>query len=224
MKKKIAIIATAVLVVATIAIGSTLAFFTDKGEVNNVITTGNVKISLDEPMFKDSGANQDGEDIYMPNDVMPNQPIVKDPTITNEGSHDAYIRCKVTVSSKDGKMTADRIADVIKGLNINTDTDTDSAWVLSDGYYYYQKPLPKIDEDSTKHSVQFFTTFTVPETWDNTMADTRFKIAISAEAIQADYFTPTKDADGKYIGWNYSAAAGGSSVPVLVASSAGAVD
>jgi predicted ribosomally synthesized peptide with SipW-like signal peptide len=218
MKKKIAIIATAVLVVATIAIGSTLAFFTDKGEVNNVITTGNVKISLDEPMFKDSGANQDGEDIYMPNDVMPNQPIVKDPTITNEGSHDAYIRCKVTVSG-DEKMTADHIAEVIKGLNINS-----GDWVLSDGYYYYQKPLPKIDEDSTKHSVQFFTTFTVPETWDNTMADTRFKIAISAEAIQADYFTPTKDADGKYIGWNYSAAAGGSSVPVLAASSAGAVD
>ena len=48
-----------------------------------------------------------------------------------------------------------------------------------------------------------FTAVTIPEKWDNTVADKEFTINITAEAIQADNFTPNKT--GTVIdGWKYS--------------------
>ena len=200
MKKKVSIIITAVSLVALIVVGSTLAFFTSQGTVNNVITMGNVKISLDEPMFKDLGS-QDGNEFFM-NDVMPGQQITKDPTITNEGDHDAYIRCKITVTGDN--LNSTQIQDVINGLNINSD------WHFSNGYYYYKNILPKTNTDGS-NVVQFFTRFIVPETWSNELENTRFKINVTAEAIQKENFAPAADSNGNITGWNYS---NGSEVPV----------
>ena len=48
MKKKLTVVVTAVTLVALIAIGATLAWFTDSKEVTNVVTMGNIKITLEE--------------------------------------------------------------------------------------------------------------------------------------------------------------------------------
>ncbi len=66
-------IVTAAALVALIVVGSTLAFFTSQGNVDNVVTMGNVKISLTEPNYKDSGI------------VVPGQTHREDPTVTNTG-------------------------------------------------------------------------------------------------------------------------------------------
>jgi predicted ribosomally synthesized peptide with SipW-like signal peptide len=210
MKKKVSIIITATALVALIVVGSTLAFFTSQGAVKNTITTGDVKITLTEPKFKDSGT-QDGDVIYM-HDITPGQSIVKDPTITNTGSHDAYIRCKLDITGLDfdkNEVNATvRMKDLLKNINIDS-TD----WIFADGYYYYQSKL-KTDTDA-----KFFDSVKIPEEWDNAFASQSFSINVTAEAIQADNFTPHTTTSGQIDGWNYS---NGSAVPIESSSSVAA--
>lgn len=216
MKKGIVWIAVAVALAATLATGNTLAFFTDQGEVNNVVTMGNVKITLTEPNF-----DSETDGTYTLSNVSPGQVIEKDPTVTNVGDHDAYIRCKVTADVKDGFLRKAASSDsstpeqeLLGRLNINTDD-----WVLApDGYYYYQKILPGknagVSSGGPSHAV-LFSQVTVPSGWDwdssATEADRTFSISVAAEAIQAEHFTPKKDDSGRITGWLYS---NGSSVPV----------
>jgi predicted ribosomally synthesized peptide with SipW-like signal peptide len=182
MKKRIAMIATAVILAATLIIGGTLAFFTDKGAVQNVITMGDVRITLTEPSFAKSTGGT-----FKLNSIMPGQKITKDPTVTNTGSHDAYIRCKLTI---DG-LNTDQSAQLVSGLNIGEN------WAKSGDYYYFQSKL------ITAKDVKFFDTVTIPEQWNGTVANKEFTINISAEAIQADNFTPHMT--GNMIdGWKYS--------------------
>lgn len=195
MKKRIAIIATAVIIVATLVVGGTLAFFTDKGTVTNVITMGDVHITLTEPAFAEATSST-----YKVANVMPNQQITKDPTITNTGSHDAYIRCKIAVTGlpkDDAEKEYSPTGQLLSELNIDK-----AKWVqAADGYYYYQTKLPKKPAVGDSNE-KLFDTVTIPEQWDNTLANAEFKISITAEAIQADNFTPHKT--GTVIdGWNY---------------------
>lgn len=198
MKKKVSVIVTAAALVALIVVGSTLAFFTSQGKVDNIVTMGNVNISLTEPNYKDSGI------------VVPGQTIVKDPTVQNTGSNTAYIRCKIDITGLDGEnedITMTRKMQLLDGIVFGSPTDSGSAakWVpASDGYYYYQEKLP------SSESAVFFSSVKIPEGWDNDLADQKFHINVTAEAIQADHFTPHETA-GKIDGWNYS---NGTSVPV----------
>ena len=114
MKKKLTVVVTAVTLVALIAIGATLAWFTDSKEVTNVVTMGNIKITLEEPIFSEENENN------TITGVLPNQPIDKDPTITNVGNNDAYIRAKINY---DG-LSAEQAAQVEALLNID-----EEAWV-----------------------------------------------------------------------------------------------
>ena len=117
--------------------------------------------------------------------VLPNQPIDKDPTITNVGNNDAYIRAKINY---DG-LSAEQAAQVEALLNID-----EEAWVKgADGYYYYQEILAAGAEP-----IQLFTVLTIPN-WGNEVKDLSFTVGITAEAVQSDYFTP--DGDGVINGW-----------------------
>lgn len=202
MKKRIAIIATAVLVVASLVVGGTLAFFTDKGEVNNVITVGKVNITLTEPKFRDLTNGT-----YTVRDVTPGRVIAKDPTVTNVGDHDAYIRCKVTVSGLDN---SDMQGQLMNGIAFDN-----KKWVKSGDYYYYQEMLPKQTVSSASEA-ELFDTVTIPSEWDNSIAGKEFSIHITAEAIQADYFNPTRNTKNEIVAWQYS---NGNDVPINAASS-----
>lgn len=199
MKNKIALLATAAVIASMIIVGGTLAFFTDKGEAKNVITIGDVKITLTEPKFEALTSGRLEVD-----NIKPADRITKDPTITNTGSNDAYIRCKVNVSgfTVDNQDTlATRRVQVLKGLNINP-----KDWVAcSDGYLYYQRQLPTAAHGDNR--VTLFDTFEVPKGWGNETVNQKFQISISAEAIQADHFTPARDSGGNIVGWNYSSGA-----------------
>lgn len=50
-KKKMITMLVALTLVATVGIGATLAYFTDKDAVTNVITMGKVDVSLEEPIL-----------------------------------------------------------------------------------------------------------------------------------------------------------------------------
>ncbi|MGN0745867.1 MAG: SipW-dependent-type signal peptide-containing protein [Aristaeellaceae bacterium] len=88
-KRKIVLLATALCMIAILAVGGTLAYFTDTAEVTNVFTTGDVDIDLTEDSWKP-------EDDHI---LMPGHLFAKDPTITvAEDSQDAYVFLKIDVN------------------------------------------------------------------------------------------------------------------------------
>ena len=80
MRRNAIVIAVTLTVILAVGLLSTLAYFTDKKEVTNTFTVGNLKIDLTEPDFV---ANSK---------LLPGTTIAKDPTVKLlEGSEEAYI-------------------------------------------------------------------------------------------------------------------------------------
>ena len=78
-KRTILTAAIAVLLVAVLVVGGSLAYFTDKDSATNTFTVGNVDITLNE-VFDATNA-----------ELMPGVNINKDVTIKNTGKNDAYV-------------------------------------------------------------------------------------------------------------------------------------
>lgn len=89
-KKSILVAAIAVMLVAALVVGGTLAYFTDKSDAKvNTFTVGNVKIDLKEDKW----------DPAAPHTLVPGASYDKDPTITvKEGSQDAYVFLKLDLN------------------------------------------------------------------------------------------------------------------------------
>lgn len=99
MKKKLMAIALAVCVVAVLAAGASLAYFTDKTEAaNNTFTMGNVKITLDETdLTKDDDSRTAEGNTYT--NLYPGMEMVKDPIVHNTGKNAAWVRVIVRVAN-----------------------------------------------------------------------------------------------------------------------------
>ena len=119
-----------------------------------------------------------------------------------------YLRVKIEVGgdltdmpaiedmrAEDDEIMNPYVADLLANLDIDSDL-----WVYSDGYYYYQKVVEKKDVDQ---KIPVFTKVKIPEYWGNDVADKDFTINVTAEAIQADNFTPTQN-NGQIVGWKTS--------------------
>lgn len=186
-KKKILALVTALTLVAVVGIGATLAYFTDSDEATNVITMGHVDIDLDEPNFDPTPEGEEKDNKI--ENIVPGQEITKDPTITVAGdSEDAYIRAKIEFSNN---LSPEQKADLLAGINVDS-----TVWFLgTDGYYYYK------DVVGAGSKVVLFGKVVIPSKWGNEVADLTFEINVSAEAIQADNFTPQKDDAGMITAW-----------------------
>lgn len=184
-KKMLALALVGVLAVVGLT-GGTLAYFTDSKVAENTITMGDVDIDLDEPKYDEDHPNKEITD------VTPNQEIEKDPTISiKEGSKDAYIRCKISITGDNGFTLPEGYAEQLEA-NANIDT---TLWKKgNDGYYYYKKKVTAGDK------VSFFTKVKVPETWGSEVANQSISMDVTAEAIQADNFTPAIE-NGFITGW-----------------------
>ena len=87
MKKKLVTGALLCAFGAVAVTGGTLAYFTDKDQAENVFTTGNVDIALEE-VFDAKNAK-----------LMPGIDIQKEVDVKNTGSEDAYVRVHLAVPS-----------------------------------------------------------------------------------------------------------------------------
>ena len=87
MKKKILALALVVVLAVTAVTGATLAYFTDKDAAENVFTTGNVDITLDE-VFDPEEAK-----------LLPGIDIQKEVKVTNVGSENAFVRVHIAIPS-----------------------------------------------------------------------------------------------------------------------------
>lgn len=166
MKKKILMLALLVLC-AAMAIGGTLAYFTDAKNARNVITTGKIDITLIEK-------NAQGEDwTDTPVEAMPGSEIVKKVTIKNNEA-EAWVRAKAVVTVKKGETVMTYEPEMI-AIDYNT-TD----WTEKDGWYYYNDSLKT--GGVTK---ELFTKVTFDgETMGNDYMDTEITIDVSAQAVQ----------------------------------------
>lgn len=128
-KKKILVLAVSVALIAILAIGGSLAYFTDTTEATNTFTVGNVKIDLIE---KERDGNGGLKDFTQNQVLMPivgsaqgekdelGQPVAKNyidkiVTIENTGASDAYVRAYFAIPSAldDGYETFNAGANIL---------------------------------------------------------------------------------------------------------------
>ncbi len=100
-KRKIILLATTLCMVAILAVGGTMAYFTDVDKADNVFVTGNVKIELIE--------NFGDNDPTTPEKLLPatgsaqagtlKNGIAKEVYVTNRGTEEAYVRVHIAIPS-----------------------------------------------------------------------------------------------------------------------------
>lgn len=110
-KKALTLMILSLTLIAVMAFGGTLAYFTDFDEVTNTFTMGKVNIELDEPNWDEDA----GLDLY------PGNVRDKDPTVTaKEGK--SYLRIRMEIVDGDDKLITDtdRINLILNTLYFDT--------------------------------------------------------------------------------------------------------
>ena len=167
MKRKLLILSVLAICIATLAAG-TLAYFTSEGKAHNVITTGGVKIAVQE--WADENKQTPFENLE---GIMPGMTVTKIAEIKNTGASEAWVRVLIT---KDIQLAGDGEVDpdLIK-LGLNT-TD----WTLgTDGYYYYNKALKPGET-----TAPILSSVTFEPTMGNEYQNAAATVDISAQAVQ----------------------------------------
>ena len=204
-KKTILVAAIAVMLVAALVVGGTLAYFTDTKSADNVFTMGNVAIKLDETKV----GGTDGERTTKGNTyaVYPGQTVTKDPIVHNTGKNAAYIRATVNVSNwmnlvrayypdfketfpNDGYKAALNllVGELGEGWSV-VGVEAGDVFSYADGQFdakfilKYDGPLAAGSE-----TTPMFTQVMVPAGLDNANASTFSSVKVQAQAIQADGF------------------------------------
>lgn len=187
-KKKIALAVAAVGLLGALAVGQTLAWFTDKDSISNNMVLNHVDIEIDEPNYN--------EEDYQ--SLIPGDPIMKDLTVTlADGSSDAWVRLKAPVVEVGDKtfplFNEDGSSDF--GAVLAED------WVKIGDYYYYTKILTNDTAvpGTSVNTIEFLAvqgetgeeyTIKVPGSWNNDYADATLVLDYDVEAVQARNITP----------------------------------
>ena len=190
MKKTLTMVLALVLV-AAISVGATLAYLTSQDSVTNTFTVGNVAITLDETDVDNSTANKDRDQANSYH-LLPGHTYTKDPIVhVSAGSEDCYLFVKVT----------NQIAAIEDSSNTVASQMAAKGWTVVDatkGIYVYTgttgtTPLAV----SANANVPVFESFKVAGTVDNDTLDDYdgMTIVVNAYAIQADGFENATPAD-----------------------------
>ena len=167
MKRKLLIVSALAILVAVTAAG-TLAYFTDTGTAHNVITTGNVKIELNE--WADDARTQPFQD---KTGVMPGTKVTKIVEVKNTGTGAAFVRLRVETevhSAEKQEMDPKHVR-----LDFN---QTD--WIYQDGYYYYARSL-----QPGETTVPLFTAVTFAAEMGNEYQNATAHVNVKAYAVQS---------------------------------------
>lgn len=157
----IAIITLSVLLIASIAIGVTLAFFTADATVTGSITLGDpVNISITQGGSSVTSLTFDGT--ALPGKVYDQAIGVSIPQNTST----ALLRAKLTISNTDG-------------ATVSVTATTVDAWMSGDDDYYYYKGKANAGD-----AIDFVTAVTIPTSLTNADANKTFNIDVVVEAIQ----------------------------------------
>lgn len=207
MKKRTFTVALVLCLVAIIGFGS-LAYFQSTKSLTNYFAVAGItdptspdetidpddlfSIKLDETdITKDDDSRTESGNTYA--GILPGDTLTKDPTVTNTGKYDAWVRVKVTVTDAADWQTAcakhqiTDLADIFNGYDA-TAWDREKAEDVVDTenntitytYYYKTKVAPN-------GTATLFDSITIPADFDvNDMASlSTFQLTIVGEAIQA---------------------------------------
>ena len=157
----IAIITLAVLLVASIAIGITLAYFTASATVTGNITLGDpVTISITQGGATATSLTFDGD--ALPGTVYDQAIGIAAPANMTE----ALVRAKLTIANADGATTT-------------VEATTTANWTEgTDDYHYYNGSL------TANTNIDFITAVTIPTSLTNADANKTFNIDVVVETIQ----------------------------------------
>lgn len=216
-KKSLLIITTIVLILLFI-IGTTLAFLGDRADTLNIIRIGrfkptqdSVQVILTEDTFaKQIDANREafGESggHYTKNDkgeltegllahMLPGQAIHKDPTITNVGEEEVYLRMQVLDEHSNDAFENPFYTEDL-GL-----TPADH-WIKRGDFYYYSLgkvqtgPGSALDPEDTLSVFSYVdedkkTSMVIPLAWEySDIKDKDINLTVHVQAIQYRYFEP----------------------------------
>lgn len=214
-KKILALLLCAVLLVGA-SIAGTVAYLTDKDDVTNTFTVGNVQIDLFESIVnemgeKTGGRTEDGNAYHL----LPGHTYSKDPTVHMlEDSETSYVRMLVKVTNYSNLKAAMPAAKYPTFYDTNDDfllqylvNGWDPAvWVTTNvisvvddvatyEFRYFEPVAGPADDNDASTTLELalaplFTEITVPGTVNNTELQKLKNVTINVEAhaIQADGF------------------------------------
>lgn len=156
-----AIIALSLLLVASIILGVTGAFFSGNADVSGTITLGDpVTIGVTQGGASASSLTFTG--VAMPGTVYDQAIAITQPASTS----DSVVRAKLTLNNAGG-------------VSVNVEATTASGWTKGTDEYYYYEGIVKAGE-----SHDFVTSIKVPTALTNADANKSYSINIIVEAIQ----------------------------------------
>ena len=191
-KKTILVAAIAVMLVAALVVGGTLAYFTDTKTADNTFTMGNVAITLDETNADPNAPTGSGRVTENAYTVYPGLTVAKDPTVTNVGANDAWIRAKIVVKASWDQLNQ---LGLIEAAIDATGEKLATISKLGDGGRYtgsvimgddntFTFVMKYADKLAPRAATPVFTQVAIP---GETVVDSfNFHIDVVAEAIQAD--------------------------------------
>ena len=182
MKNKLLVLGAMVCLIAILAAG-TLAYFTTNAVTHNVITSGEIDISIVEKV-PDGTPRYDEEGKllgYTIEDIMPDKTVTKDVKIHNDTIEPAWIRVKLihTIKNKAG----DTLHNTVNGVEMvqyNVPEANASKWVKDGDWYYYTEPLAGgADTASLIETVYFAAEM------NNDYQECTIELSVEAEAVQS---------------------------------------
>jgi len=207
MKKRTFTVALLICLVAIIGFGS-LAYFQSSKNLTNYFAVAGIKdptdptetidpddlfsIKLDETdITKDDNTRTESGNIY--EGILPGDTLTKDPTVTNTGKYDAWVRVKVTVTDYEAWATAcakhgiTDLSDIFNGY-VDADWDREIAEDVIDTtnntltYTYYYKTTVAPGGEA-----KLFDSITIPAQFEieDMVSLATFQLKVTGEAIQA---------------------------------------
>ena len=177
MKKKILVLALAVVFVSLMALGSA-AYFTVEGRATNIITTGTVSLSLDEHLEEGKWTEVKDNDVtvawQLKDRVMPGMTVAKKPTLKNDGTQPFFLRAKVQVTVTNGGEVLPSSVVLLQQMP--------SGWTEQDGWLYY---MPEgSDAVAPGAEVVLFDGVKLAEEAGNPYQNSTVTITVQAQAVQ----------------------------------------
>lgn len=177
MKKKILVLALAVVFVSLMALGSA-AYFTVEGRATNIITTGTVSLSLDEHLEEGKWTEIKDNDVtvawQLKDRVMPGMTVAKKPTLKNDGTQPFFLRAKVQVTVTNGGEVLPSSVVLLQQMP--------SGWTEQDGWLYY---MPEgSDAVAPGTEVVLFDGVKLAEEAGNPYQNSTVTITVQAQAVQ----------------------------------------
>lgn len=185
-RRNVLTLVLALVLVAALAVGGTLAYFTDSDDASNTFTMGKVDINLQESNGPDAEGNETWvEDGLSYTEVLPGDTQVKKARVTVAGdSADCYVMVNVALTTPEGsKLTGQNIADLYTAIQNEISTDVWTVTVNDDGTLQcvYKEVAHPGD------ILSLFNQITIPgESFKNNTANQSFSIVLNAYAIQSE--------------------------------------